>query len=129
MSTHQHSRYDEEWALAFWIEQWWEIVARCQGLSTDDPKWFRVRDHYLPAFDAAYQDRNAVLWEELLRNFNVGCPLPPAYVPSHPVWMIERLGPDVVQYRATYESIEPVPVRENTDERSLVEQIEIEWGA
>ena len=106
MPTNQHSRYDEEWALAFWIEQWREIVARCQGLSTDDPKWFRVRDYYLPAFDAAYQDRNAGLWEELLRNFNVGCPLPPAYVP----------------FRAT--SIELV--RENTDERSLVEQTEMD---
>ena len=85
------TRYDEEWTKAFWLEMWREVTARCEGVSLDDPKWLRIRDHYLPLFEQAYEERDAVLWAETVRNFNVGCPLPKDYQAK---WKIALVPPE-----------------------------------
>jgi hypothetical protein len=73
------NRYEEEWVGAFWAAQWQSVALRLSGTSDTDPRMERVRNHYFPLFDAAYSERNPQKWAEIMRNFQVGFPLPPNF--------------------------------------------------
>jgi hypothetical protein len=87
------------------VDQWREVYARCHGLEANDPKTLRVKDHYFPLLDAAYQDRDPQAWFKIMRNLNVGCPLPKDYSQ----WRVPVAPKPKVELRADLEETQGLP--------------------